>query len=158
MRGLLLRLVLSIACAMPLLATTCGGCDAAHPALDLGNRCPPNAKCLPPTATLDCATIASVQDTTVTSHGVIAGGSSFRPARELTLTLRVPAKGRYRVTVNQTNPIHRMNGNLGSLDDLQPGVVIRAIGGAGGPDGAALIATNVYILRAARPTSPTTKP
>lgn len=117
-----------LTCAVPLLAAGCaGGCDAAHPVIDLGSRCPPNAKCLPPMATLDCGGVASVEDTTATSHAVIASGNGFRPARELTLTLRVAAKGRYRVTVNQTSPIHLPNGTLGSLDDLRPGLMFRAI-------------------------------
>ncbi|HZQ37329.1 MAG TPA: hypothetical protein VFD32_15470 [Dehalococcoidia bacterium] len=107
-------------------------------------------------ATLDCGVVASIEDTTSTSHAVIAFGNGFRPARELTLTLRVGAKGQYRVTVNQTRPIHRPNGSLGSLDDLQPGVMFRAIGD---DEGALTIAAlSLYIVSEPRTPLPAASP
>lgn len=157
MRGTLPHLALLVLCVVPLLAAACGGgCDAAHPAIDLGMRCPPNAKCLPPMATLDCGVVASVEDTTATSHVSIAIGSDYRHAYERTLTLRTAAKGRYRVIVNETASIHRPNGSLGGLDDLQPGVMFRAIGG---DDGASTIAAlSLYIISEPRTPLPTARP
>ena len=102
--------------------------------------------------------MASVADSTSTSHGVIASGSGSRPARELTLTLRTTAQAPDRVIVNETSSVRRTNGTLGTLDDLQPGVTIRATGYVAAPYGMTIAARSMSILRTASTPRPAVSP